>query len=262
MSGGIVSLRREGTVGVITLERPDKLNSLAGDMRTQLRDAIVEAAGNSEIGALVITGAGRGFCAGGDVKAMAALHEQGSADPFHRILHAGAECVLALQAFPGLTVAAVNGVAAGAGFSLALACDLRIASQQARFAASWGEIGLAPDWGATFFLPQMIGSSRAAQLILGGRVLGAEDAVEQGLVLEVVPSDALLPRAVEIAAERGAATEMVRQVKYLLRRGIEGSLEASLAAETEAQEELFDGSDVAEGLAAFTAKRPPQFGRS
>lgn len=255
MSTGTVALESRGGIGWITLDRPAKLNSLAGDMREQLRARIGEAAANKDLYALVVTGAGRAFCAGGDVETMANLQAAGDAAGFHRILHAGAECVLALQAFPGLTIAAVNGVAAGAGFSLALGCDLRIAAHEARFAASWGGIGLAPDWGATFWLPQMLGYARAAELVLGGGVLEAVEAHRLGLVMEVVEGALLLDRVQRVAERLGAGHDRVRQVRALLRKGATGSLEASLAAETEVQEDLFEGDEVAKGLAAFREKR-------
>ena len=260
MSGRLlVTMRRDGTVAEITLSRAEKLNALAHDMREQLHDCIVEAARDKQISALLITGEGKAFCAGGDVDAMLDLRAAGNHREFHRILHAGVECILALQAFPGLTVAAINGVAAGAGFALALNCDLRVAADTARLAASWGNIGLAPDWGASFWLPQLVGYSRALELVVSGRVVDSTEALRLGLVHEVVPPGEVRHRAVELA-QRGAAHDMVRQTKYLLRRGLEGSLEASLAAETEAQEDLFAGDDVLERLQAFRDRRGPVFG--
>ena len=252
-------MRREGAIARITLSRAEKLYALADDMREQLRDHIVEAARDDQVAALVITGEGKAFCAGGDVEVMGRLRDAGDQRAFHDILHTGVECILALQAFAGLTVAAINGVAAGAGFALALNCDLRVADETARLAASWGNIGLAPDWGASFWLPQLVGYSRALDLVVSGRVVDSDEALRLGLVHEVVPSGQVCKRAAELA-ERGAAREMVRQTKYLLRRGLDGSLEASLAAETEAQEDLFAGDDVVEGLSAFRNKRAPRFG--
>lgn len=255
MSAGAVRLEVREGIAWIVLERPAKLNALAGDMREQLRDRVVEAARDRDAGALVVTGSGRAFCAGGDVETMARIRDSGGTEEFRRILHAGAECVLAIQAYPGLTIAAVNGVAAGAGMGLALACDLRLAVPDARLVPSWGRIGLAPDWGATYWLPRLLGASRALALVLAGRPLEAQEAVELGLLHELVPAAELLERAARLARERGAAREMVRHVKTLLRKGLEGSLEASLAAETEAQEELFASDDVAKGLAAFRQRR-------
>lgn len=262
MSDGTVGLEVRDGLAWIELDRPQKLNALAGDMREQLRERIGEAAGNPAARALVVTGAGQAFCAGGDVDTMASIRDEARWNDFRKILHAGAECVLALQAYPGLTVAAINGVAAGAGLGLALACDLRIAVPEARLAASWGRVGLAPDWGATYWLPRFIGYSRAMDLVVGGKSLTAAEAHTLGLLHEVVAPQALLPRAAELARERGAAREMVREARTLLRKGLEGSLEASLAAETEVQEELFEGDDVGEGLRALRDRRDPEFGSS
>lgn len=248
---GRVTLEVRDRIARVTLRRPERLNSLAGDMREQLRDRLVEAAATENLLGLVITGEGKAFCAGGDVHTMAGLRERGDSAAFRRILHAGAECVLTLQAFPVLTVAAINGVAAGAGMALALNCDLRIATPTARLIASWGRIGLAPDWGATHWLPQMLGASRALSLILSGGELDAEAAMHAGIVEEIVEGDRLLDRAHEVAAERGRLGETVVAVRDLVRRGATGSLERSLAAETEAQEELFESEGVAAGLAAF-----------
>jgi len=255
----LVTMRRDGAVAQVTLSRAEKLNALAQDMRQQLRDRIVEAARDKQITALLITGEGKAFCAGGDIDAMAELRASGNHRQFHQILHAGAECVLALQAFPGVTVAAINGVAAGAGFALALNCDLRVAADTARLAASWSNIGLAPDWGASFWLPQLVGYSRALELVISGREVDSAEALRLGLVHEVVAPGEVRKRALELA-QRGAAHDMVRQTKYLLRRGLEGSLESSLAAETEAQEDLFAGEDALEGLQAFRDRRQPLFG--
>ncbi len=255
----LVTSQRDGAIARITLSRAEKMNALAYDMRQQLRDRIVEAARDEQIAALVITGEGKAFCAGGDVNVMGELRDTQDQRGFHDILHAGVECVLALQAFPGLTVAAINGVAAGAGFALVLNCDLRVASETARLAASWGNIGLAPDWGASFWLPQLVGYSRALDLVISGRAVGSDEALRLGLVHEVVAPDEVCKRATELAS-RGTAREMVRQAKYLLRRGLDGSLEASLAAETEVQEDLFVSDDVGEGLRALRDKRAPRFG--
>lgn len=259
MSTGRVLLDIFEGVAVATISRPGKLNSLSGDMRRQLRDCIRDAARDESVRALVVTGEGQAFCAGGDVATMNTLHEEGRADEFRDILHAGAECVLALQAFPGLTIAAIPGIAAGAGFALALGCDLRVATSSARFAASWSGLALAPDWGATHWLPRTLGYSRALELVLSGRMIGATEALELGLVHRVVDA-ADLDRNVAEFAEWARARTMVKAVKYLLRKGSTAGIEASLAAETEAQEDLFVSDDVLEGLRAFREKRPARFG--
>jgi 2-(1,2-epoxy-1,2-dihydrophenyl)acetyl-CoA isomerase len=259
VSAGTVELVVDDGVAVATLSRPGKLNSLAGDMRAQLLDAIRAAARDKTVRALIVTGDAGAFCAGGDVATMATLREEGREGDFHDILHSGAECVLALRAFSGLTIAAIPGIAAGAGFSLALACDLRVATTDARFAASWRGLALAPDWGASHWLPQTVGYARALELILSGRVLSADEALDLGLVHRVVAPDAL-DATLEEFTDWARPRAMVAAVKYLLRKGATGGLEASLAAETEAQEDLFVSADVMEGLRAFRDKRRPVFG--
>ncbi len=260
MSEGSVRYAVDAGVATATLDRAGKLNSLAGDMRDQLRDRIRDAARDEAVHTLVITGADGAFCAGGDVRTMAQLREERREADFHDILHAGAECVLALRAFQGLTIAAIPGIAAGAGLSLALACDLRVATDTARFAASWRGLALAPDWGATHWLPQTLGYAKALELVLSGRVFSSSEALELGLVHRVVETDAL-DQAIGEYAEWGRPRDMVKAVKYLLRKGALGGIEASLAAETEAQEDLFVSNDVMEGLRAFSEKRKPRFGQ-
>ncbi len=257
---GSVELRFDKGLAYVTLCRPARLNALAGSMREQLSAGIAEAAARPEIGPLIITGAGKGFCAGGDLDRMADLRSHDNEAGFRQLLHAGADVVLALQAFPGLTVAAVNGVAAGAGLGLALGCDIRIASREASFTASWSRIGLAPDWGASHWLPRLLGYARALDLTLSARRVDADEARGIGLVHEVVKAEDLLGRATEIALAYGAPRDTVRETKRLLRKGLTGSLEASLAAETEAQEDLFVSDDLAEGLRAFRERRAPRFG--
>lgn len=249
---------RDG-LGWITLDRPDKLNALVGDMREVLLQHIGTAASDDDVRAVVITGAGRAFCAGGDIDNMIRLREEGDEAGFRRLLHTGNEVMLALQAFPGLTVAAVNGVAAGAGLSLALSCDLRFAARGARFAAPWIKLGLVPDWGATFWLPRLIGVGRAYEMVLTGAPVEAEEALRIGLVTEILPDEDFGAGVHERAARIGAPALAVAQAKRLVRLGAEDAMEAALARESEAQEECFDSDDFKEGLDAFVARRTPEF---
>jgi enoyl-CoA hydratase/carnithine racemase len=151
----------DGPVTTITLNRPEKLNAFSGRMREDLLAALREAAATAECRAVVITGAGRGFCAGGDVDAMAVMQRKGSIEGFRRLLDAGAAIVTQIAAMAKPVIAAVNGVAAGAGCNLALACDYRIAAEGAKFGETFVRIGLHPDWGGTWLLPRLVGRSRA-----------------------------------------------------------------------------------------------------
>jgi len=257
VSAGSVALRLAPPVAEVVLQRPQKLNALAGSMREQLAACIATAATTDGIRALVVTGAGSAFCAGGDIGTMTELHAGKDDAGFHRILHAGAECVLSLQAFPGITVAAINGVAAGAGLALALNCDVRVACPEAKMAASWSRIGLVPDWGATFWLPRLLGYANALQLTLANEAISARRALELGLITEIVGTRELLPRAHRLAADAIPNGDAVLHTRRLLRRGLTHGLEASLAAETEAQEERFASEEVAAALAAFARRGKP-----
>ncbi len=206
-----------------------------------------------------MTGAGKAFCAGGDIGNMVRLREQDDDASFRKLLHTGAEVMLALQAFPGLTVAAVNGVASGAGLSLALSCDLRFAAPSSRFAAPWIKLGLVPDWGASFWLPRLIGAGRALEMVLTGRLVDAEEALRLGLITEIVDDENYDGAIQERAARIGAASAAVAHAKRLVRLGSEDELEAAIARESETQEECFESEDFREGLRAFLDKRAPEF---
>lgn len=254
MSGRVVIEYRD-SVAWLTLDRPDKLNAMAGNMRQQLQAGIAELAGEEGVQALVIAGAGGAFCAGGDVEHMANLRDNDDEAGFRALLHAGAEVVLALQAFPGPTLAAVEGVAVGAGLALALACDLRLASPDARFGASWGRIGLVPDWGASFWLPRLVGLGRAMELAISGRIVGADEALRIGLVHRIVDAGSLQAEAQATATELGRRRDVIARTKTLMRGGAESTLEHALAREAEAQEECFGSDELADGLRAFLERR-------
>jgi len=254
MSEPEVGYEVRGDAAWIILNRPDKLNAFAGDMREQLLAHVLRAAA-ANVRAIVVTGEGRAFCAGGDVDTMVRLRRDADEAGFRKLLHAGGEAMLALQSYPGLTVAAVNGVAAGAGLSLALSCDLRLIAPSAKFAAPWIKLGLIPDWGATFWLPRMIGTGRALEMVLTGDPVGADAAVRIGLATEIIDAEDFRVAVQERVAEIGAADFAVGHAKRLVRLGAEGSFEAALSREAEAQEKCFGSEDFEEGLRAFLAKR-------
>ena len=254
-----VNYETRDAVAWVTLNRPEKLNALAGDMREQFLEHVKTAARDDQIRSIVVTGAGGAFCAGGDIDHMVKLQTSGDEPGFRNLLQTGNEAVLALQAFPGLTVAAVKGIAAGAGLSLALACDLRLAAPDARFAASWIKLGLVPDWGASFWLPRLVGVGRALEMVLSGSAVGAETALRIGLITSVVEDQDFESAVQARVADLGAASQAVGRAKRLVRLGSEDSLEASMARETESQEECFETQDFEEGLKAFLEKRPGVF---
>lgn len=247
-------------VGTITLNRPDKLNAFAGTMREELIDVLQQAAGDDDVRAIIITGAGRGFCAGGDVPNMVRLRSEGDLDGFNTLLGAGAVIVGTIREMEKPVLAAVNGVAAGAGCNLALACDFRLASRSAKFGQTFSRIGLAPDWGGTWLLPRLVGTARAFELMVSGRMMDADEALQQGLVQRVLADEDLQDAARALAQEMAAAPPLaVAAIKRLLQSSDSASLRDQLSAEQRAQTELFLSRDAGEGLAAFTEKRKPVF---
>jgi 2-(1,2-epoxy-1,2-dihydrophenyl)acetyl-CoA isomerase len=255
-----ILLEREPGIATITLNRPDKLNAFAGSMREDLIAALDQVADDETLRVLVITGAGRAFCAGGDVEYMSGLQKSDDVSTFRGLLEAGGEIVGRLRAMRHLVVASVNGIAAGAGCNLALACDYRIASEGAKFTQSFVKIGLHPDWGGTWFLPRLVGRGRAMELMMTGRAVDAREALEIGLVDRVVPAESL-------AAETAAFVRAIADGPRIAIEGIKRAVHASewqsladqLSMEVEHQLAAFTSSEAGEGIAAFFEKRQPRF---
>jgi 2-(1,2-epoxy-1,2-dihydrophenyl)acetyl-CoA isomerase len=249
-----VILERRETVLTITLNRPDVLNAFDDAMHEALRGALAEAA-DSGVRAVVITGAGRGFCVGQDV---AAFDGAGAIDDLlRRTYH---QNILALRALRKPVIAAVNGAAAGAGLSLAAACDVRVAAHTAVFVPAFVNIGLVPDSGATHFLSRIMGSARALEWMLSGRRLTADQAHGLGLVSEVVAADGLaehVARLAETLAE--LPTTAIGLHKRLFDEAPVRTLADQLELEARLQAEAAATHDFAEGIAAFRERRPPQF---
>src|SRR6059036_143524 len=189
-------------VATLTLNRPERLNALGGTLLEDLTDGLTRAIDDPDVHVIVITGAGKGFCAGGDVKAMQDANAAGRTRPLdERVAPSRDRTVLLMRDSPKPLIAAVNGAAAGAGMNLALACDIRIASSAARFSQAFVKRGLHPDWGGTYFLPRIIGMAKACELIFTGDLIDAAEALRLGLVSEVVPPAELLPRAHALAGK-------------------------------------------------------------
>lgn len=247
----------EGGVATLTLDRPEALNALTIPLKIALLAALEAIRADRSIRAVILTGAGRAFCAGQDLSER----DGPDAPPLDEELRDRYEPIV--RAMVGLDrpiIGAINGVAAGAGASLALACDLRIAALSARFVLAFGRIGLVPDSGATWFLPRIVGSARAAELALLGTSLDAAEAARIGLVSRVVPDDALAAAAAEMAGNLADGAPLAAAAtKRLLSEAWTTDLDGALAAEREAQGRLGASRDHAEGLAAFRAKRPPRF---
>ena len=249
-------------IAVITLDRPDQLNAFADDMREQLADALLAAGARSDVRVLVVTGAGRAFCAGGDVKHMVGLKErEESFEALRDLLDAGRRVVSTLASLPFPTLAAVNGPAAGAGMNLALACDLRVASDAATFTESFAKIALHADWGGTYFLPRAVGTSRALELCWLAEPVDAAEALRIGIVSRVWPAADFERQWRALAARLAAApATSVRLAKETLRASWSRSLDECFEAETDAQRRCWESPDSAEGLRAFVEKRAAVFG--
>lgn len=194
------------------------------------------------------------------MKYMTELRSRGDSETLRQLMESGRRVVELLRELPLPTVAAINGVAAGAGLSLALACDLRIASTEARLGATFSRVGLHPDWGGSFFLPRLVGTGMACEMIFTGRMLSAEEALRVGLVNRVVEADEFPARVLELARELAAAPpQAVRFAKEAIYDAVGASLDQMLDYEEEAQAVCFESEDSLEGLTAFAEKRPPRF---
>ena len=255
-----ILLTKEDSSAWITLNRPEKLNALVGKMREEIFAALDEAGQDETVRAIVITGAGRGFCAGGDIEFMADLQARKDIEGFRKLLESGRRIVSRIRSIEKPIVAMINGPAAGAGLNLALACDIRIASETAKFSQAFTRIGLHPDWGGTFFLPRLVGTALACELIFTGDVITARDALRIGLVNQVVPAEDLHAVTREMVAKIVARPpRAISLAKRAIYQGVEKDLNAMLDYEMEAQIECFGSEDAAEGIRAFLQRREPKF---
>jgi len=250
-------------VARITFNRPDRLNSFTEAMHGELRAALAQARSRSDLRVLVLTGSGRGFCAGQDLQDRAVTPGGAPPDLGLSIERHYAPLVLALRELPVPVIAAVNGVAAGAGANIALACDLVIAARSASFVQAFCKIGLLPDSGGTLFLPQRIGTARALGLALLGEKLSAEQAEQWGLIWKCVDDDAFEAEVNRLAQHFASApTRGLARTKAAIHGATGKLLAEQLALEAGYQRELGRSEDYREGVAAFLEKRAPRFGGS
>ena len=247
----------DGPVATLTLDRPDSLNALTVPVKVALREALASLAADRSVRAVILTGAGRAFCAGQDL----AEREQPDAAPLEvEVRERYNPIIRTLRSMDQPVIAAVNGVAAGAGASLAFACDIRLAADDARFVLAFGRIGLVPDSGATWFLPRLVGSAKAAELALIGDPVDAAEALRLGLVSRVVPGDRLMAEARALADRLAQGAPLALSLtKSALQRSLTIDLDEALEGEAKLQGIAGASADHAEGLAAFREKRPPRF---
>ena len=244
----------------ITLNRPDKLNSFNVQMHSEIADALgrVEKARDTRV--LLITGAGRGFCAGQDLSDRAVAPAGDRADLGESLEKRYNPLIGRLIALPMPVVCAVNGVAAGAGANIAFAADIVLAANSAKFIQSFAQIGLVPDSGGTWILPRLVGQARAMALALTAQPITAPQAEQWGLIWRAVEDDQLAAEADALVAKFASApTAGLAEIKKLIRASWSQDLHTQLQSELEAQRMLGRTADYAEGVAAFMAKRPPQF---
>jgi 2-(1,2-epoxy-1,2-dihydrophenyl)acetyl-CoA isomerase len=256
-TGSTVVLDIDDGVATITLNRPDALNALTVPMKQELLAAFRSVERDAAVRAVILTGAGRAFCAGQDLRERL---EPDAAPLGIELRERYNPVIWAMRSLEKPIVAAINGVAAGAGASLAFACDLRIVAEGATFALAFGRVGLVPDSGATWLLPRLVGASRAAQIAFLNESVSAAAAAEIGLVMRVVPADGLAEAAREVAGSLAqGAPRAIALTKRALNAAWDRGLEAALEYEAYLQDLAGRTSDHAEGIAAFMEKRPPRF---
>ncbi|HEX8176279.1 MAG TPA: enoyl-CoA hydratase-related protein [Pyrinomonadaceae bacterium] len=249
----------EKCIATIELNRPEKLNAFIGHMRRDLAQALERAASDRGVRVVVVTGVGRGFCAGADVAYMAELMERQDVEEFARLLGAGRRVVTTIRQMTKPVIASVNGVAYGAGFNLALACDIRVAAESATFSQSFVKVGLHPDWGGTYFLPRVIPSNLACEMFFLGDAINAERAAQLGIVNRVVPDAELRAETRRLAERlRDAPFKSIAAAKHAVYMSEESSIERMLQYETEAQLQCFQSKEARERVRAFVEKREPR----
>jgi 2-(1,2-epoxy-1,2-dihydrophenyl)acetyl-CoA isomerase len=261
MSYETLQLEMRGQVGVLTLNRPDRLNALTVQVANEFKAAVAEAVERGAR-AIVLTGAGRAFSAGGDLREMQEIAKRdGRAEAFFdEPLRRINEAIMLIRETPVPFIAAVNGVASGGGCNLALACDLVVAAESAKFNQAFIKIGLTPDCGGTFILPRLVGWKRATELLFTGDLVTAQAAAEMGMINSVMPDNELMSRAMAMAEKLAQApTAAIAEIKKLLDASAANDLRSQLDLERETQIESGKTKDFVEGVQAFLEKRPPRF---
>jgi len=247
-------------VTLLVMNRPEKLNALNGEMAIALNQTFDRIGKDPSVRVVVISGAGRAFCAGGDLEIIGKGRKARDVKQLEPILRAGSGAVFRMRMIPQPIIAAVNGPAAGAGMNIALAADIRIASEEAVFGQNFAKVGLFPDYGGTYFLPQLVGPSKAAELFYTGDMIDARTALTLGLVNRVVPGTQLELEVKNFAARLAAGPSIaMRAVKQTLFGSEKDALNRALEAEVQHQMRCFNSDDCLEGIQAFMEKRAPKF---
>ena len=260
MSYENILLARDAGIGTLTLNRPDKLNAFSGTMRQELADALVELERDPSVRVIIVTGAGRAFCAGADIAYMHGLIQKSDVESMTALIEAGRRVVMTMRSSTKPVIGMINGVAAGGGANLALACDIRIASRDAKLGQTFNRIGLHPDWGGTYFLPRLVGPSKALELFWTADVIDAATCEKYGLFDRVVAPEQLAAEtrvfATMLAAKPKLSLALAKRAVY---RSLDRSLPEMLDYELDAQLQCFKSGDAREGIAAFLEKRTATF---
>lgn len=258
-------LEREGAIATLTLNRPESLNAMTRQMGVELNDAFVQVRDDAEARVLVVTGAGRAFCAGEDVKQRPAdsaeIREQST--PLGKLARgpsAPIDFAATFRNIPKPTIAAVNGPAVGQGLSLALACDMRVASDNAKLGAIWTLRGIPPESAGAYLLTQLVGPAKACELIFGGKIIGADEAKDIGLVNEVMPAADFAEKTRAFAMQMTNGAPVANGIsKMMIYQALETSLEVHGRFDFLGQQYAFNTQDREEGIASFLEKRPAEF---
>lgn len=258
-SSPVLETRHEGIVHLV-LNRPEKLNALSAELSTALNDALTRIAEDDSARVVILSGAGRAFCSGGDLGAIGKGRERRETKELGPILRSGMQAVLKMRVMPQPVIAAVNGPAAGAGMNVALAADIRVASDTATFGETFSRVGLYPDYGGTYFLPQLVGPSVAAEMFYTGEMIDAQTALRIGIVNRIVPLAQLEAEVKTVAQKIADGPPMaIRAIKEALFGSSAEELAKTLEQEAEKQMECFYSEDCQEGIRAFFEKRRPKF---
>ncbi len=251
---------REASIVTLAMNRPERLNALDNHLSVALNETLTRIASDRTVHVVILTGTGRAFCAGGDLAVIGKGRATGDDTELAPILRSGMQAVLKIRTMPQPVIAAVNGPAAGAGMNLALAADIRIAVEEAVFGQNFAKVGLFPDYGGTYFLPQLIGPGRAAELFYTGDMIDAKTALRLGIVNHIFPSDHFEAELQSLAAKIATGPQVaIRAVKQTLFARDEQALAEALEREVEHQLKCFHSHDCMEGIRAFHEKRPPIF---
>src|SRR5438046_6922215 len=249
-----------GGVALLVLNRPERMNALNNELATALYGALERIAQDDSIRAVVLTGAGRAFCAGGDLAVIGKGREANNSKQLEPILRAGMGAVLKIRTMPQPAMAAVNGAAAGAGMNVALAADIRIAAEEAMFGQNFAKVGLFPDYGGTYFLPELVGPAKAAEVFYTGDLIAAKTAHQLGLGDQAVSASRLEAETRSLAQKIAQGPPLaIQAVKKTLFGGEQEKLTLALAREHVEQTQCYLSEDCKEGIQAFFEKRPPKF---